>query len=127
MDFSHKQYDKKSCYEVQIGKVHIGFSYHTPVCLHDRNPNGKTLNTKEFFSNTTNRHLRLLMGPRAETVPQAELERQIELALAHQALSALKERLTNGRTSISTTDQSAGWIGDRSAVFWESGAAVEIG
>lgn len=127
MDFSHKQYDSKSCYEVQIGKVHIGFSYHTPVCLHDANPDGMILKTDEFFSRTTNRHLKLLTNRRAETVSQAELERQIERALAHQALSALKERLTNGRTSISTTDQSAGWIGDRSAVFRESGAAVEIG
>ena len=60
--------------------MYIGFSYKTPVVLHDANPKGRSLKTEEYYSRTTNAiHIRLLIS-KAELVPQDELEREIEFA-----------------------------------------------
>ena len=126
MKINHKQYDSKQCYEVRIGGVYIGFSYNTPVSLHDAGPNGRTLKADEQYSRTTNRHMQLLLG-KADRVSQDELEREIEFALARQALRTLRERLNNGRTSTRTTDQSPSWTDSGSTVLRGAGTAAEAG
>lgn len=103
MEINHKQYDGKRCYEVRIGSVYIGFSYNTPILLRNASPGGKRLKTNENFSRTTNRHLRLLTS-KADHVSQDELEREIEIALARQALRTLRERLNYGSASTDTFD-----------------------
>lgn len=126
MEINHKQYDSKQCYEVQIGSVHIGFSYNTPILLHDASPDGKRLKTNENFSRTTNRHLQLLAS-KADRVSQNELEREIEFALARQALHTLRERLNYGSTSTDTFDQSTSGLGIGSTVLREPSTPVEAG
>ena len=126
MKINHKQYDDKRCYEVRIGGVYIGFSYNTPVVLHDTSPDGKRLKTNENFSRTTNQHMQILLG-RADRVSQDELEREIEFALARQALRTLRERLNNGCTSTRTTDQSESGAGTGSTVLRGAGTAAEAG
>lgn len=126
MEINHKQYDSKRCYEVQIGSVHIGFSYNTPILLHDASPDGKRLKTNENFSRTTNRHLQLLTS-KADRVSQDELEREIEFALARQALRTLMERLNYGSASTDTFDQSTSGLGIGSTVLREPSAPVEAG
>lgn len=126
MEFNLKQYDNKQCYEVRIGHVYIGFSYKTPVVLHDANPKGRSLKTEEYYSRTTNAHIRLLIS-KAELVPQDELEREIEFALARQAMRTLKERLNYGRTSIDTPDQSPSGVDSGSSVLRELGTEVAAG
>ena len=126
MKIDHKQYDSKRCYEVRIGDVYIGFSYNTPVSLHDAGPNGRTLETDEHYSRTTDRHKRLLLS-KADRVSQDELEREIEFALARQALRTLRERLNYGYTGARTTDQSPDWADSGSTVLWGAGTAAEAG
>ena len=126
MDFSLKQYDSKQCYEVRIGHVYIGFSYKTPVVLHDANPKGKSLKTKEYYSRTTNEHIRLLVR-KAELVPQDELEREIEFALAKQAMRTLRERLNYGSASTGSPDQSESGVGTGSSVLRELGTTAQAG
>lgn len=126
MDFSLKQYDSKQCYEVRIGHVYIGFSYKTPVVLHDANPKGKSLKTKEYYSRTTNAHIRLLVR-KAELVPQDELEREIEFALAKQAMRTLRERLNYGSASTGSPDQSESGVGTGSSVLRELGITAQAG
>ena len=126
MDFSLKQYDSKQCYEVRIGHVYIGFSYKTPVVLHDANPKGKSLKTKEYYSRTTNEHIRLLVR-KAELVPQDELEREIEFALAKQAMRTLRERLNYGSASTGSPDQSESGVGTGSSVLRELGITAQAG
>ena len=124
MEISHKQYDSKQCYEVRIGSVYIGFSYNTPVMLHDASPNGRTLKTDEYYSRTTNHHMQILLG-KAERVSQDELEREIEFALARQALRTLRERLNYGSASTDTFDQSTSGLGLGPTVLREPSAPVE--
>lgn len=126
MEIKHKQYDSKQCYEVRIGGVYIGFSYSTPVSLHDTGPNGKTLKTTENFSRTTNRHMQTLLG-RANRVSQDELKREIEFALARQAMRTLRERLNYGSASTDTFDQSTSGLGIGSTVLREPSTPVEAG
>ena len=126
MNINHKQYGSKQCYEVRIGAVYIGFSYNTPVSLHDASPDGRTLKTDEYYSRTTNQHKQLLLG-KADRVSQDELEREIELALARQALRTLRERLNYGYASAYATDQSPDWADSGSTVLWGAGTAAEAG
>ena len=126
MEINHKQYDSKQCYEVRIGGVYIGFGYKTPVTLHDASPNGKTLKTDEYYSRTTNYHMQILLG-RAERVSQDELEREIEFALAKQALRTLRERLNYESASTGSPDQSESGAGTGSSVLRELGITAQAG
>lgn len=103
MEIRHEQRGRKSCYEVQIGRVYIGFSYNTPISLRDMSDGGERLMTDDYYSRTTNRHVRLLISA-ATPVEQEELERQIEIALAKQAMRTLRERLNYGSASTGSPD-----------------------
>lgn len=125
MKIRHEQ-RRPSCYEVQIGKVYIGFSYNTPISLRDTSDGGERLMINDYYSRTTNRHARLLISA-ATPVEQEELERQIEFALAKQAMRTLRERLNYGYTGARTTDQSPDWADSGSTVLWGAGTAAEAG
>lgn len=124
MNIQHKQYESKSCYKVQFGGVTIGFSYHTPVALWAE---GLTCRVpKDTYSRTTNCHMGSLHAA-GDEVTEDELVKRIEQALAKQAFKLISERLSNGRTSTSTTDQSPSWADSGSTVLRGAGTAVEVG
>lgn len=125
MKIRHEQ-RRPSCYEVQIGKVYIGFSYNTPISLRDMSDGGERLMINDYYSRTTNRHARLLISA-ATPVEQEELERQIEFALAKQAMRTLRERLNYGSASTGSPDQSESGVGTGSSVLRELGAAAQAG
>jgi len=126
MEIRHEQRGRKSCYEVQIGRVYIGFSYSTPISLCDMNDGGERLRTDEYYSRTTNRHMKLLIST-ATPVEQKKLERQIEIALAKQAMRTLRERLNYGSASTGSPDQSESGAGTGSSVLRELGIAAQAG
>ena len=126
MEFRHKQHEHKRCYEVQIGRVYIGFSYSTPISLWDTNDGGKRFMTDKYYSRTTNQHKQLLLS-KANHVSQDELEHQIEIALAKQAMRTLRERLNYGSASTGSPDQSESWTGTGSSVLRELGIAAQAG
>lgn len=126
MEFRHKQHEHRRCYEVQIGRVYIGFSYGTPISLCDMNDGGERLMTDKYYSRTTNQHKQLLLS-KANHVSQDELEHQIEIALAKQAMRTLRERLNYGSASTGSPDQSESGTGTGSSVLRELGIAAQAG
>ena len=126
MEIRHEQRGRKSCYEVQIGRVYIGFSYSTPISLCDMNDGGERLMTDKYYSRTTNQHKQLLLS-KANHVSQDELEYQIEIALAKQAMRTLRERLNYGSASTGSPDQSESGVGTGSSVLRELGTTAQAG